>query len=233
MQQQQQQQHAQQAAASAGALSGSTATGSQLNGARAAATNGLAIADDPDAPALALYKDSSCADEVPGSTPNHLAWQPPAVLQLGSALLPVVLNPPIVHTLELHNRPMVGHPVMATVEVHFASEGDCCWEWHRLPAQSAPQACDVAASNNGTAGSIIQAMGPSWPPPAQAATSAAANGDGASAPEGVLVCRSRAYTPTAADAGCQLRITCKPGALDSLTEAVSVTSGALCVHCLI
>jgi hypothetical protein len=96
-------------------------------------------ATDPD---VNLFADATCCQAVPDKTPNSSAWRPPATLRIGADSCSVLFNPPTVAALELHTRPMEGHPLMATAEVLFAEKRHCIWEWRRL-------ACTAGAAGGG------------------------------------------------------------------------------------
>jgi Ig domain of plant-specific actin-binding protein len=89
--------------------------------------------------AVLLHPSRGSNAVVPDDTPNHAAWAPPAVLQVGADMLPVVVNPPTAASISLHPRVMAKHALLPAVALQYAELGSCQWQWHRVsPDDGAP-----------------------------------------------------------------------------------------------
>ena len=70
-------------------------------------------------------------EPVDENTPNSFAWVEGAVLQVGMQESTVRVNPPTVTSLEVTPYCMVGHAVVAKVEMEFADMSRSLWTWKR------------------------------------------------------------------------------------------------------
>jgi hypothetical protein len=83
-------------------------------------------------PTVLLRPSQGSNAVVPDNTLNHAAWAPPAVLQVGADMLPVVLNPPTATSISLHPRAMAQHALLPAVTLQYANLESCQWQWHRV-----------------------------------------------------------------------------------------------------
>ena len=67
----------------------------------------------------------------PSSTTNEEAWKHGRLLEVGSALFSVDLNPPTVTGVEIHGHPFVGIPVVPSPALLYADVDDVDWVWYR------------------------------------------------------------------------------------------------------
>lgn len=67
------------------------------------------------------------------STTNEAAWRQGRLLRVGAASYCVCFNPPTLDRVELHGTPFLGIPVVPALQLHFAADEDCTWEWSRRP----------------------------------------------------------------------------------------------------
>jgi hypothetical protein len=95
---------------------------------------------EQEGPVIQLLQSISSDTPVHPETPNSEAWRPPAALSVGSDVVPITYNPPTVIALELPSRLIPGFPVLANVQLMYADEKACEWEWLRLlPGQGMHQ----------------------------------------------------------------------------------------------
>jgi 2',5'-phosphodiesterase len=65
------------------------------------------------------------------SVTNEEAWADGRLLRVGEQQYRVDLNPPLLDQVVLHGRPFVGIPLVPAVQLHFADEAACQWQWQR------------------------------------------------------------------------------------------------------
>jgi hypothetical protein len=156
-----------------------------------------------------LLQSAASQQPVPAETPNSQAWRPPAALVVGACVLPIEFNPPTVEALEMPPRPAATFPVLPVLELMYADESACEWEWFRL-AEGAPV------------------------PASRAAAAARPPGEGTALER--LECTDSVYTPTDADIGRRLLARCTPvatqGGVTRRGEPVDATSGVRSAPCM-
>lgn len=119
--------------------------------------------------------------KVDETVPNNLAWAEGHRLRIGSTDIPISVNAPSVKLLPLPSMIMAGFPVFPRVELEFADLQHCVFSWEKV--ESSPKEEVVGAE-----GGEIESEQTVVP----------------------QKCMDQIYTPTTADIGFRLKLTCIP-----------------------
>ena len=122
--------------------------------------------------------------KVDETAPNNLAWAEGHRLRIGSTDIPISVNAPTVKLLPLPSSIMAGFPIFPRFELEFADLQHCVFTWEKVEAS--PKEEMMGAEGGETEGD----------------------------PDNAVVshkCLDQIYTPTTADIGFRLKLTCVPG----------------------